>query len=119
MALDKTDLEYIKNTIEWLDEHTVLIDNNRSNCEMLYNSVQNSLQALESAMAKVPDVSENTLPINIVRVLFYDIDKLAWEKIEQEYEQEDIESEDEIMQGEITTALEWYKQGIRDVLNAL
>lgn len=57
--------------------------------------------------------------IDSVRLRFYDIDTLAWEKIEQEYEQEDIDSEDEIMQGEITTALEWYKQGIRDVLNAL
>ena len=53
MALDKTDLEYIKNTIEWLNEHTELIDSNRTNCEMLYNSVQNSLQALESALANV------------------------------------------------------------------
>lgn len=64
MALDKTDLEYIKNTIEWLNEHTVLIDDNRTNCEILYNSVQNSLQALESALAKKPDASENTLPIH-------------------------------------------------------
>jgi len=62
---------------------------------------------------------EAQFAIDSVRVRFSDIDKLAWEKIEQEYEQEDIESEDEIMQGEITTALEWYKQGIRDVLNAL
>ena len=54
-----------------------------------------------------------------VRVRFSDIDKLAWEKIEQEYEHEDIESDDEIMQGEIQIALAWYKQGIRDVLNAL
>jgi len=57
--------------------------------------------------------------IDSIKVRFSDIDKLAWEKIEQEYEQEDIESEDEAMQGEITIALEWYKQGIRDVLNAL
>jgi hypothetical protein len=62
---------------------------------------------------------EAQFAIDNVRVRFSDIDKLAWEKIEQEYEQEDIESEDEVMQGEITTALEWYKQGIRDVLNAL
>ena len=62
---------------------------------------------------------EAQFAIDSVRVRFSDIDKLAWEKIEQEYEQEDIDSDDEIMQGEITTALEWYKQGIRDVLNAL
>lgn len=57
--------------------------------------------------------------IDSVRERFSDIDKLAWEKIEQEYEQEDIDGDDEMMQGEINTALEWYKQGIRDVLNAL
>lgn len=62
---------------------------------------------------------EAQFAIDSVRVRFSDIDRLAWEKIEQEYKQEDIESEDEIMQGEITTALVWYKQGIRDVLNAL
>lgn len=62
---------------------------------------------------------EAQFAIDSVRVRFSDIDKLAWGKIEQEYEQDDIESEDEIMQGEITTALEWYKQGIRDVLNVL
>lgn len=37
--------------------------------------------------------------IDNVRVLFSDIDKIAWEKIEREYEQEDIDSDDEIMQG--------------------
>jgi hypothetical protein len=68
MALDKTDLEYIKNTIDWLNEHTVLIDDNRTNCETLYSSVQNSLQALESALAKKPDASENTLPIQRINV---------------------------------------------------
>ena len=57
--------------------------------------------------------------IDSIRLRFSDIDKLAWEKIEQEYDQEDIESDDEIMQGEIQIALEWYKQGVRDVLNAL
>jgi hypothetical protein len=62
---------------------------------------------------------EAQFAIDSVRLRFSDIDKLAWEKIEQEYEQEDIESDDEIMQGEITMALEWYKQGIKDVLNAL
>lgn len=75
MALDKTDLEYIKNTIEWLNEHTVLIDDNRTNCETLYSSVQNSLQALESALAKKPDASENTLPIHDVSGSYsYEID---------------------------------------------
>lgn len=59
MALDKTDLEYIKQTIEWLNEHTVLIDDNRTNCEMLYNSVQNSLQALESALANADTSGSN------------------------------------------------------------
>lgn len=54
-----------------------------------------------------------------IRERFSDIDKIAWEKIEQNYEQEDIYSDDEIMQGEILIASEWYKQGIRDVLNAL
>ena len=66
MALDKTDIEYIKNTIEWLNEHTELIDSNRTNCEMLYNSVQNSLQALESALAECSNEEKATLPINSV-----------------------------------------------------
>jgi len=66
MALEKTDLEYIKQTIEWLNEHTVLIDDNRTNCEMLYNSVQNSLQALESALTECSHEEKATLPINIV-----------------------------------------------------
>jgi hypothetical protein len=66
MALDKTDLEYIKNTIEWLNEHTVLIDDNRTNCETLYSSVQNSLQVLESALAKNPDASESNCTIDSV-----------------------------------------------------
>ena len=69
MALDKTDLEYIKNTIEWLNEHTELIEDNRTNCEMLYNSVQNSLQALESALVNV-DASDSNCTIHGVSGCF-------------------------------------------------
>jgi hypothetical protein len=62
---------------------------------------------------------EVQLTIDRVRIRFSYIDTIALEKIKQEYDQEDIDSEDEIMQGEIITALAWYKQGIMDVLNEL
>lgn len=68
MALEfgKDDLEYIKGTLEWLNQHTVLINDNRHNCETEHSRTQNSLIAIERGLAQCSD--ENAaLPLQNVR----------------------------------------------------
>ena len=54
-----------------------------------------------------------------VKEHFSNLDKISQQKIESEYSVEDLQSDDENLQGEITIAKIYYEQGIMDVLKTL
>ena len=75
MSLNKYDLEYIKSTIEWLNEHTVLVDNNRTNCEIQCNSILNSLDVIDCALAELSNENINcNIPLVIKSVCNHPIE---------------------------------------------
>jgi len=71
MALNKSELEYIKTTIEWMVKNTELIEHNRTQTETIYNATTNSIISLERAIGECSD--ENAaLPLHGVSDLVCD-----------------------------------------------
>jgi len=52
MRLSTKDLEYIKESIEWINDNNQLIDINKSNQEIHCNLLANSLSLLNSAISE-------------------------------------------------------------------
>lgn len=57
MQISEEDLKYIKSTLEWLYDSTVLKENNRSNIETECNGIFNSLNVIDECLRQYSETS--------------------------------------------------------------
>jgi len=118
MALEfaKDDLEYIKETLEWLSEHTVLIEDNRTNCETEHSRIQNSLIAIERGLAQCSD--ENAaLPLQSVSTRYFVVGYIGTMHTGQLTGSVNMWSESGYLtRARATQVIEEYNEGINNVV---
>jgi len=59
--MEREDIIYLKETIDWLKNNSDLIDKSRTNCETLYARWANSMNILDHSLAEKKNISEKQL----------------------------------------------------------